>query len=109
MDNDSSVGGDAHSIPGPEGLPHKDDLPPFNGDSKADWVRDDGGNVFKVVVGDNYPKTGFVPKERTPEYFLPRREGVGEDCATCGRRIGERAIILNDPEGDRHHLRCYDS
>lgn len=102
------VGGDAHDIPDPGGLPHKDELPPFNGDTKADWARDDEGNVFKVVCGDSFPKTGFIPKERTPEYFLPRREGVGQDCATCGGRIGEHAIILSDPEGERHHLRCYE-
>lgn len=99
----------AEENPPVDELPHKDDVPPYNGDRKAEWAIDDDGNVYKVVCADRYPETCFIPLEKTRDYVLPRRERVGDQCRLCDEEIGSFAIIVIGPDGQSHHIGCWAS
>lgn len=82
---------------------HIDELPPFNGDTHAEFAFDDEGNRYKVVSGDRFPSTGFIPESQWRENVLPKRDGVGEECVECDETIEWNAIIVNS----EYHLRCF--
>lgn len=87
----------------PDDAKHIDEFPPFNGDRRASFAFDDEGNRYKVVSGDRFPSTYFIPEERWRENVLPERKGVGETCRGCGEAIEWDAIIVDS----EYHLRCY--
>jgi len=82
---------------------HIDEFPLFNGGQRAGFAYDDEGNRYKVVSGDRFPSTYFIPEEKWRVNVLPEREGVGKKCAECGETIEWDAIIVNS----EYHLRCY--
>lgn len=86
---------------------HVDELPEFNGDSKASFAYDDDGTRYKVRSGEGYPETYLLPEERWRENWMPERDGVGDPCAGCENAIEWNAIILRD-DGEDYHLRCYE-
>jgi len=100
-----SSGGTEQAPPDPydaDNALHVDEFPPYNGDRLAAFAFDDEGNRYKVVSGDRIPSTGFIPKDQWRETVLPKRNGVGAECAECGERIEWNAIIVNS----EYHLRC---
>lgn len=90
-------------------LPHVDDVREMGRRDvmRLDQAVDDG-RTYLVEWNDWAFKPVLWP-QMTEEERL-QRNGVGEECDSCGDEIGPEAIVVNDTRGDtteHYHVGCY--